>query len=108
MLVRMANVDMNLEHDFQLAKDAERLNERFEEQIVRLNVKGLLQLVATLEIRKGRYTDKGKFEIIREIRSAVDKVLRDDLVTGILSLGTVCDQIGLLFRDKKFYDDHTR
>ena len=107
MLVRMANVDMNIEHDVQLAKDAERLNERFEEQIVRLNVKGLLQLVATLEIRKGRYTDKGKFEIIREIRSAVDKVLKDDLVTGILSLGTVCDRIGLLLRDTKFCDDNT-
>ena len=62
MLVRMANADMSIEHDVQLAKDAERLNERFEEQIVRLNVKGLLQLVATLEIRKGRYTDKGKLE----------------------------------------------
>ena len=39
-----------------------------------------MQLEEIFEIRNGCNTDKGQFKIIREIPSAVDKVLRNNFV----------------------------
>ena len=61
-----------------------------------MNVKGLCEIAETIEIRRGRYENRPRDVVIREIRTFIDRLYEVDVDKCIETMRKVRDMLQIL------------
>ena len=99
------NTDHTTQHyrhdsnELQLRETANQLAAQIDEEIVHLNLNGLCVIAGQLDIRRGRYINHSRQEVIREIRSNLDRQFDHDSHQCIQKLTEVKNQILALMQE---------
>ena len=85
--------------ELQLRETANQLAAQIDDELIQLNVKGLCDIAEKLDIRRGRYINRSRQEVIREIRSNLDREFDDDAHQCITKLTEVKNHIMILMQE---------